>query len=194
MNILKISNQENLMMVHWLMDDSFESQNRVYCFGNGGLASACSHFVGELNKTYRSPRNKYRDLKRELSFLSNLEYGYPIISLCECNALISAISNDIGYDYVFAQQLYVLGNAGDIAIGMTTSGTSKNILMGLETAHSLGMKTILITQQTEFEYKYVDYIIQSESNNTAEIQEEILNFMHKLCNLFETKENKCTKI
>lgn len=194
MNILKISNQETLMLVHKLMNDSFGNENKVYCFGNGGLASTCSHFAGELNKTYRNPRDKYRNLKSELSFLSSLEYGYPVISLCENNTLISAISNDIGYSYVFAQQLYVLGNINDIAIGLTTSGNSKNVLMGLETAHSLGMKTLLITKEVKFDYEYIDYILQSKSNDTAEIQEEILKYMHNLCNLFETKEKRCTRI
>lgn len=194
MTILKISNKDTVLEVQKIMNDSFKNDCDIYCFGNGGLASTCSHFVGELNKTYKQKRNIQRKLKDEVSFFDKLEYGYPVISLCENNALISAISNDIGYEYVFAQQIYVLGCENDVAIGLTTSGNSPNVLMGLEIAHGLGMKTILITKQKEVDCKYIDYILQSESKDTAVIQEEVLTFMHKLCDLFETKENKCTKI
>ncbi len=185
MNTLKISSRECVSEIYNLMYSTFKAGNSLYCFGNGGAASGCDHFVGELNKSFIEKRGHKRKLEYELEFESKLEASYRAVSLCSNVSLITAIGNDIGFEYIFAQQLYTFGNDGDIAIGVTTSGKSKNIVHGLKTAKALGMHTILITGNSEIEYPYIDMKIETINTDTAEVQEEILTYLHNVCREFE---------
>lgn len=185
MNILEISSNECIDEITSMMKSTFEQGNSLYCFGNGGAASGCDHFVGELNKSFIKKRDFERKLNFKLEFESKLEASYRAVSLCSNVSLITAIGNDIGFEYIFAQQLYTFGNDEDIAIGVTTSGRSENIVLGLETAKALGMKTVLITGNPEIEYDYIDLKIETQNIKTAEVQEEILMFLHNVCRKFE---------
>ncbi len=185
MTILPISKQSTINEMSKLLKEHFKKGKSLYAFGNGGLASGCDHFVAELNKSFIENRNIKRALDNHYAWYDSLEYGYSAYSLCNNSALITAISNDISYDNVFAQQLYVFANNQDVAIGATTSGKSENIIRGLQVANGLGMITILICSKLPTTNEDIDYILETKSDVTADVQEEILTFIHKLCKEFE---------
>ena len=100
----------------------------VLVFGNGGSAADAQHFAAELVGRYEQERK-----------------AWPAIALTTDTSALTAIGNDYGFDRVFARQLEALGRPGDVAIGISTSGNSPNVLRGLETANERGLVTIALT-------------------------------------------------
>lgn len=182
MNILKISDQNAVFEISQKMNSTFENKGTVYCCGNGGLASTADHFAAELNKSFIAKRNKRHTLKFELEWFEKLEYGYKLFSLSSNNALLTAISNDIGPEYIYAQQLYNFGSARDTLIVLTTSGNSVNIDYAIEVALSKGMSVLNISGKA---ISKVDSNVMLEAETVGQKQEEILKFMHQVCMQFE---------
>ena len=120
--------QSNIEKALFELNQSFESGARIWIAGNGGSAATASHFATDLSRCKNS-RNK------------------PIkgISLCVNSGLITAISNDFGYEYIFSRQLSNLATAGDLLIVLSASGNSKNILEVLGWAKNNQVKTIALT-------------------------------------------------
>lgn len=106
--------------------DAVKKGKRVFIFGNGGSAATASHFAGDLSKGTVIPGGAH----------------LPAFSLTDNSALLTAISNDIGYSQVFKEQLMALVGAGDIAIGISASGNSPNVLDGVSYAKSQGALTL----------------------------------------------------
>ena len=100
----------------------------VFAFGNGGSAADAQHFTAELVGRYERERKPW-----------------PAIALTTDTSAITAVANDFGFDKVFARQIEALGRPGDVAIGITTSGSSPNVLRGLEAAKERGLITIALT-------------------------------------------------
>ena len=112
----------------------------------------------------------------------------PALSLVTDTSTISAISNDIGFEYLFSRQLEALGNTGDVAIGISTSGNSKNVIMGLKYAKANGLKTIAFTgKNIKNVEKFSDEIISIQALNTSRIQEAHILVGQMLCNALEFK-------
>ena len=127
----------------------------IFICGNGGSATQADHFAGEL-----------------------IGDGIPCIALTN-SAVITAIANDYGYEYVFSRQLEALGNPGDMVIFLTTSGTSQNIMIAaLYAKWTKRMTTVLITGRKVVP-KNMDVVI-SLPGNTQEIQEYTLMVLHRL--------------
>jgi D-sedoheptulose 7-phosphate isomerase len=144
---------------------AFKSGHKVLVCGNGGLAAESSHFVAELVGKFGG------------------DTYLPAISLVENPALITAISNDFGYQMVFSHQISVLGNSGDILIAMTTSQSSN-----IYDAIIAGRKNKLITVSiTGLKSKNMDshYQFRMYGDDTAEIQNETIKFLHRIA--FEVK-------
>jgi D-sedoheptulose 7-phosphate isomerase len=99
----------------------------VYFIGNGGSASIASHFANDFLAGLRSRVN------------------FKAISLCDNQSLITAIANDYGFEYIFSHQITNIVNSGDLVMGLSVSGNSKNIIMGLNEAKRRGAKTISIS-------------------------------------------------
>jgi len=120
--------QSSIEKVLLVLNQSFESGARIWIAGNGGSAATASHFATDLSRC-RNSRHK------------------PIkgISLCDNSGLITAISNDFGYEYIFSRQLSNLATAGDLLIVLSASGNSKNILEVLGWAKNNQVKTIALT-------------------------------------------------
>ena len=120
--------QSNIEKALFELNQSFESGARIWIAGNGGSAATASHFATDLSRCKNS-RNK------------------PIkgVSLCDNSGLITAISNDFGYEYIFSRQLSNLATAGDLLIVLSASGNSKNILEVLGWAKNNQVKTIALT-------------------------------------------------
>ena len=111
-----------------MMRRAIEAGHKVLVFGNGGSATDAQHFAAELVGRFA------RDRK-----------GLPVVALTTDPAILTAVSNDFGFDHVFSRQVEALGRAGDVAMGITTSGTSANVNRGLERARVEGLKTIGLT-------------------------------------------------
>ena len=120
--------QSSIDKVLSVLNQSFESGARIWIAGNGGSAATASHFATDLS---RCKNSKYETIKG--------------ISLCDNSGLITAISNDFGYEYIFSRQLSNLATSGDLLIVLSASGNSKNILEVLEWAKNNQVKTIALT-------------------------------------------------
>jgi D-sedoheptulose 7-phosphate isomerase len=151
------------------MTESLLAGGTVFWFGNGGSASQSQHFATELVGRYLIDRP-----------------GLPSLALTTDGALLTAVANDGSFDDVFARQLEALCRAGDVAIGLSTSGTSANVVRGLETARERGAFTVGITGGDGGKVAYVaDVALVVPSTATPRIQEAHLFIGHELCELVE---------
>lgn len=166
----------------------------VYICGNGGSASDSEHIVGELMKSFRLPRPLPKEEKEKLkqmgeigqTLADNLQQGLPAVSLVSSIALNTAILNDIGAVYTYAQQVYAYGKPGDVLIAISTSGNSANILYAATAAKAKGMKVLGLSGKSGGKLKELcDVCIMAPSNITEEIQEYHLPIYHALCRSLE---------
>jgi len=111
--------------------DCLKAGNKVLLFGNGGSAADAQHIAGELVGRYLAERP-----------------GLPAIALSDNPSILTAVGNDLGYDHVFARQIEALGKAGDVAVAISTSGNSPNVLRGISAASAQEMKTIGLSGKT----------------------------------------------
>ena len=175
--------------------ECFENNGKLLICGNGGSSADCDHIVGELAKGFEKKRtlnevdkNKFLniDLKFNTNFADKLQYGLPVFSLTSHSALMTAIINDIGSDYIFAQQVWALGKPGDVLLSISTSGNSKNIINACLVARSKKLKSIGLTGSNEGKLDSVcDLIIKSKEKSVAKIQEEHIKIYHNLCRKLE---------
>jgi len=152
-----------------LIVESLSHGGKLLLFGNGGSASDAAHiaadFVGRLQRERRA---------------------LPALSLCANDSAITAIANDFGFEHVFVRQLEALGNRGDAAVAISTSGRSANVLAGVSAARDLGLATIGLTGANGAELAAaVDVCLSVPATNTARIQEGHILVAHVLCELVE---------
>lgn len=149
--------------------DSLRAGGKVIFFGNGGSAQDAGHLAAELMGRYAFDRP-----------------GLAAISLPDATAAITAISNDYSYDEVFARQVLATGRPGDVAIGLTTSGNSPNVVRALEVAGQAGMTTVTLTGALGGKVADVAKIcIRVPSEDTARVQEACLHLGHSICEMVE---------
>jgi D-sedoheptulose 7-phosphate isomerase len=148
---------------------SLRDGGKVLFFGNGGSSMDAGHLAAELAGRF------YRD-----------RLGLGGISLADSTASVTAIANDYGYDDVFARQVRGLGRAGDIAVGLTTSGNSRNVLEALRVAREVGMFTVALTGRSGGKVAgAVNICIQVPSDDTPRIQEACMHLGHTICEIVE---------
>ncbi len=177
------------------MVECYQKDCKLLICGNGGSASDSDHIVGELMKSFSKKRPVTNEFTKQLQessiergtlLASKLERGLTAISLNAHGGLISAISNDIGGDFIFAQQVLGYGRKNDILLAISTSGNSVNILDACITAKALGMKVIGLLGETGGKIKsFCDVAICVPATNTAEVQEYHLPIYHALCIMVE---------
>lgn len=163
--------------------------------GNGGSAADSEHIAGELMKRFKIARPVPADLASKLKEIDpvrgenlarNLERGLMAIPLVAHEALTTAYINDVDGLGVFAQQLYGFGRPGDVFLGISTSGNSKNVLSATVVARALGIKVIGLTGENGGELaKIADVAIKVPSQETYMIQELHLPVYHCLCLMLE---------
>jgi D-sedoheptulose 7-phosphate isomerase len=180
-----------------LLQQCYAVHGKVLACGNGGSAADAEHIVGELMKGFLLKRKlKETDLAKirivfpmewqELA--GNLQGALPAISLVGQSPLITAFCNDVTPDMAFAQQVYGYGRAGDLLIGLTTSGNSKNVLNALKIASSFGIKTIGFTGENGGLMKELaDVTIRVPAQETFKVQEYHLPVYHTLCAMVESE-------
>ena len=163
------SHADTIVTVAQLIGRSLRDGYKILLFGNGGSSTDASHIAAEFVGRYHRDRAPL-----------------PALALATDMAAITCIANDYGYDEVFARQVLAHGRKGDIAIGISTSGNSSNVLKGLATARESGLTTIGWTGgQGGKLVSMVDYAFVVPSTVTARIQESHATLGHVLCELIE---------
>jgi len=178
-----------------MMIEAFANGHRLYVCGNGGSASDSEHIVGELMKGFVLKREIEPQFRAELvkrygsegeQMASRLQRGLPAMALTGSPALSTAFSNDVAPEMVFAQQLFVLGQPGDVFIGISTSGNSKNVVNCFKIAAAKGIKTIAFTGSGGGECgKMAECLLNVPANQTFLVQEYHLPVYHTLCLIVE---------
>lgn len=141
---------------------------KVLAFGNGGSAADAQHFVAELVGRYERER-----------------HGWPAIALSTDPSVVTAVGNDYGFDQVFARQIQALGCAGDVAVGLTTSGSSPNVLRAFEAARDRALVTIALTGRGGVAGGLADVHVRVDEERTPRVQEVHRTVLHVLCELLE---------
>lgn len=161
--------------------ECYTHKGKVLVCGNGGSAADSEHIVGELMKGFLLTRPVVNEkMSKELS--KNLQEALPAIALTGSIALSTAFANDVNSEYVFAQQVYGLGESGDVLIALSTSGNAKNVGHAVEVAKAKGMVTIGMTGELGGNLmKICDIIINAPSKETYRVQEFHLPIYHEIC-------------
>jgi D-sedoheptulose 7-phosphate isomerase len=177
--------------------DSYKNGGKVLVCGNGGSSADAGHIVGELMKSFEMKRPLKPEIQQKLKaqfgergslLAEKLQQGLPAISLSEHTALVSAVSNDIGGDFIFAQQVIGYGNPGDVLLGMSTSGNSRNVIDAFIVGKAKGLKTIGMTGETGGEMKELcDVLLNVPERRTAFVQELHLPIYHIMCLMIENE-------
>jgi D-sedoheptulose 7-phosphate isomerase len=173
----------------------YEKGGKLLVAGNGGSAADAEHIVGELMKGFVKRRSIPASFMQKLQKLDaenaeyigqNIQQGLPTIALSTHTALTTACINDIGGDIIYAQQVYGYGNAGDVFLGISTSGNSQNVLYAMLMAKAKGLHTIALTGGSGGKIaKIADVSIIVPEKETYKIQELHLPVYHTLCLMIE---------
>lgn len=189
--------REDICMAYKLLETAYSSDRKLLVSGNGGSASDSEHIVGELMKEFRLKRKIYADqaeamkaidLEMGATLAENLQGALPAICLTGHSSLTTAFMNDANADLVFAQQVNGYGKPGDVYLGISTSGNSKNVIYAAITAKAKGLKVIGLTGANESKLsKLADVCIRVPETETYKIQELHLPVYHCLCLMLEDK-------
>ena len=191
------SAKNDIVAAYLLLEESYKNGGKLLVAGNGGSAADAEHIVGELMKGFKLSRKPETDFAERLvaenqelgSVLAeNLQGALPAIALDGHPALSTAYMNDCEPLLCFAQQVNGYGKSGDVFLGISTSGNSKNVLYAATTAHAKGMKVIGLTGAKDSKLKDMsDVCIKAPQTETYMIQELHLPIYHCLCLMLENR-------
>ena len=186
---------EDIAKAFLIMERAFAEDKKLLIAGNGGSAADAEHIAGELMKKFMLSRPVPSlfaeeliriDGKRGRELANNLEQGLMAIPLVAHEAMTTAYINDVDGLGVFAQQLYGFGRRGDVFLGISTSGNSKNVLYATVVARALGVKVIGLTGNDGGELaKVADASVKVPETETYLIQEMHLPVYHCWCRMLE---------
>jgi len=189
--------QSEISVAYDILEEAYLNGRKLLVSGNGGSASDSEHIVGELMKEFRLKRKVYatqadrlRKIDEEMgnTLAENLQGALPAISLTGHSSLTTAFMNDSLPELIFAQQVNGYGKAGDVYLGISTSGNSKNVLYAAITAKSKGLKVIGLTGARENKLmQFADVCIRVPETETYKIQELHLPVYHFLCQMLEDR-------
>ena len=161
-----------------IIQKSFRSGGKILIFGNGGSAADAQHIASEFVNR----------------FLKNRK-AFSAIALTTDTSILTSIGNDSSFNNIFSRQIEALGKRGDVAWAISTSWRSKNVIKGIETAKSLGLKTIASMGGNIKNVRgKIDCIIRAPSNSTPRIQELHITVAHIICELVEENLSKTKEI
>ena len=151
------------------LSDALRAGNKLLVFGNGGSASDAQHLSAELVGRFMKERA-----------------AMPAIALTVDTSILTAIANDYSYKQVFVRQIEALGRAGDVAMGISTSGESPNVIAALQAARAQGLKTIALTGRDGGGVgRAADIHVNVPDQNTARVQEVHRTLIHVMCEVVE---------
>lgn len=153
-----------------LIVSALSAGGKVLLCGNGGSAADCQHVAAELSSCLTI------EFQRP---------AIPAIALTTDTSLITAYANDFGFDGVFKRQVEAVGRAGDVLLGISTSGGSRNVLLAVEEARRRGLRTVCLTGMGGQLQKVVDCAVVVPDGNTQRVQEAMLPLEHLLCHMIE---------
>lgn len=166
------SNINDIEQSGQMICDALVAGRKILLCGNGGSAADAQHIAAELVGCYEKQRR-----------------SWPAIALTTDTSALTAVSNDLGYEQVFARQLAGLAQAGDILIAISTSGRSKNVLKAVERARELGCRTIALTGASSHPLgSMCDLIVTVPSSRTSRIQEAHITIGHLWCEMVDQIE------
>lgn len=187
--------REDIIIGYLLMEECYEKGGKLLVAGNGGSAADSEHIVGELMKRFKIPRPVSGEMaeklvavdpERGMELARNLECSLMAIPLVAHEALTTAYINDVDGLGVFAQQLFGYGRPGDVFLGISTSGNSKNIMNATVVARAIGIKIIGLTGEQGGELSEIaDVTIKVPEKETFLIQELHLPIYHCWCLMLE---------
>jgi len=164
-----LSNAARIAEIGRVLIEALGAGRQVLVFGNGGSAADAQHIVAELVGRYRRERPPFKAL-----------------ALTTNTSSLTAIANDYAFEDVFARQVEAFGQPGDVAIGISTSGNSRNVIAGIQAAKRKGLVTVGLTGQDGGQLRLlVDHWIGVPSRDTPRIQEAHILIGHILCDLIE---------
>lgn len=182
---------------YFIMEECYAHDGKLLIAGNGGSAADSEHIAGELMKRFEAPRPIPEDFGKKLveidpvrgaDLAKNLERGLMAILLVAHEAMTTAYINDVDGYGVFAQQLYGFGRRGDVFLGISTSGNSKNVLSATMVARALGIKVVGLTGKDGGELaRVVAAAVIVPESRTYMIQELHLPIYHCWCLMLEEK-------
>jgi len=150
---------------------ALKSGNKILIFGNGGSAADAQHIAAEFVNRFTIERPPL-----------------PAIALTTDTSIITSIGNDYDFAEIFSKQIRAIGQAGDIAWGISTSGNSPNVIKGLETAKKMGLITLAFTGKDGGAIaKMADFSIHVSASHTARVQETHITASHAICELVDIK-------
>lgn len=174
-----------------LIEESYAHGGKLLIAGNGGSCADSDHICGELLKSFikkRTPEQSFLDELAKIdpdtgSYLADkLQGSLPAISLCNQTALMTASLNDVDGNVMFAQQVNGYGVKGDVFLGISTSGNSKDVVYAMVVAKAKGLKTVALSGKTGGKIaKLADAAIVVPAEETFKIQEFHLPVYHALC-------------
>ena len=189
--------KDDIVAAYDIMEEAYLHDHKLLIAGNGGSAADSEHIAGELMKRFKTPRPVPQSFAEKLvsidpvrgeNLAHNLERGLMAIPLVAHEALTTAYVNDVDGLGVFAQQLYGFGRPGDVFLGISTSGNSKNVMSATVVARALGIKVIGLTGAKGGELTEVaDVAIKVPETETYIIQELHLPVYHCLCLMLEER-------
>src|SRR6185369_2844616 len=152
-----------------LLVNRFKDGNKLLVMGNGGSAADAQHFAAEIVGRFKLERA-----------------ALPAVALSTDTSILTAIGNDYGFDSVFSRQVEALASAGDVVIGISTSGNSPNVLKALELARGRGCRTVGLLGKDGGSIKAVcDLALVVPSSDTPRVQEGHITIIHIICDLVE---------
>jgi D-sedoheptulose 7-phosphate isomerase len=189
--------KQDIIGAYLLFEECYKNGGKLLVAGNGGSAADSEHIMGELMKRFRLPRpvsDEYAKRLREVDgergdiLAKTLECPLTAISLVAHEALSTAFSNDVGGNGGIAQQMLGFGKEGDVFLGISTSGNSKNIMDATVVARASGIKVVGLTGQGGGELSKVsDVAVRVPETETYRIQELHLPIYHCWCLMLEER-------
>jgi len=160
---------EEIVRAATVIGQALAAGRKVLTFGNGGSATDAQHLAEELVGRFLKERR-----------------AVPVIALTADSSILTAVGNDYGFEAVFARQVEALGQRGDVAVGLTTSGGSKNVNLALVRAREQGLATIGLTGRDGGETaRLVDVHVNVPGSSSARVQEVHRTILHVWCELVE---------
>lgn len=189
--------RQDIIDTYLIIEECYLNGGKLLIAGNGGSAADSEHIAGELMKRFKIPRPVSEEFAEKLqavdavrgkNLAEKLECALMAIPLVAHESLTTAYMNDVDGDEVFAQQLFGFGKPGDVFLGISTSGNSKNVMSATVVARALGMKVIGLTGGTGGELAEVaDATVVVPEKETYMIQELHLPIYHCWCLMLEDK-------
>lgn len=168
---VEASSDRIIQLVEWTIE-TFRSGGKVLIFGNGGSAADAQHVAAEFVNRFKIDR-----------------HPLPAIALTTDSSVLTSIGNDFSFDMIFVKQIQALGKPGDLALGISTSGNSPNVLQAISTAKEMGLRTAALTGGSSSPGGKIgaiaDLVLNVPTDNTPHIQEAHLWVEHILCELVE---------